>query len=208
MASSSTLAFVQMLAPEDRARADFYAVLAAFYADAPSSSLLNAVAAAEPLAESPSGDLPVAWNRLIDACRVMDHAAAQQEYWDLFVGVGKSEVDLHATHWRGDVTAAKPLVELRGELFRLGLARKPQSSVFEDHLSALFETMRLLVEGDDSRRPVPIATQQVFFERHVGSWVPELCAALNRNSLANFYRVVGQFTDTFVAVERDALAIG
>lgn len=206
--ASSPLTFVHRLEPEDRARANFYGVLAALYADAPSAGLLQAVGAAEPLPDAASGSLPLAWNRLVEACRVMDPDAAQQEYWDLFVGTGKCEVNLHASHWLTGFMMEKPLVELRAELSRLGLSRKPASAIVEDHLSALFETMRLLIEGDGDRRPAALPDQRAFFERHVDPWVPALCTALKQTPLANLYRPVGEFTELFVAVERDSLAIG
>lgn len=205
---SSALNFVHRLEPEDRARADFYGVLAALYGDAPSAQLLRAIGDAEPLPEAASGSLPLAWNRLVEACRVMDPDAAQQEYWDLFVGTGKSEVQLHASHWLSGSMMEKPLVELRSELARLGLSRKPETSLFEDHASALFEAMRLLIEGDGARRPAALSDQRAFFERHIGSWIPCLCTALKQTPLANFYRPVGEFTELFMAVERDSLAIG
>ena len=86
------------LAPEDRARADFYALLARLYADSPDAALLAAIANADRIA----GDSPfaTAWNRLRDASGAMDAEAAAQEYTDLFIGVGKSEVNLHGSHWR------------------------------------------------------------------------------------------------------------
>lgn len=205
---SSTLSFVHRLEPEDRARANFYGVLAALYADAPTARLLRAVGEAEPLPDATSGSLPLAWNRLVAACRVMDPDAAQQEYWDLFVGTGKSEIDLHASHWLTGSMMGKPLVELRSELARLGLSRKPESTVVEDHLSALCETMRLLIEGDGECRPGALTEQKGFFERYLDSWVPDLCTALKQTPLANFYRPVGEFTELFVAIERDSLAIG
>jgi TorA maturation chaperone TorD len=204
---SSTLSFVHRIEPEDRARANFYGVLAALFADAPSARLLRTIGDAEPLPVAASGSLPQAWNRLIEASRVMDADAAQQEYWDLFVSTGKSEIDLHASHWLPMPLMDKPLVNLRDELARLGLSRKPDSAIFEDHLSALCETMRLLIEGDSERRPAMLTDQKGFFERFVGSWVPDLCTALKQTPLANFYRPVGEFTELFVAIERDSLAI-
>lgn len=206
--SASPLTFVHRLEPEDRARADFYGVLAALFADAPSARLLRAIADAQPLPDALSGTLPHAWNRLREACGAMDPEAAQQEYWDLFVGTGKSEVNLHASHWLTGFMMEKPLVELRSELARLGLSRKSESALVEDHISALFETMRLLVEGLGERRPSPVEEQQAFFERHIDSWVPDLCTALAQTPLANFYLPVGEFTKLFVAIERDSLAIG
>ena len=206
--AASPLTFVHRLEPEDRARADFYSVLAALYSDAPSERLLSAIAATPPLPDALAGTLPHAWNRLREACGAMDPEAAQQEYWDLFVGTGKSEINLHASHWLTGFMMEKPLVELRTTLAGLGLSRKAESDVVEDHVSALFEVMRLLIEGLDDRRPSPIEEQRAFFERHIDGWVPDLCTALSQTPLANFYRPVGEFTQLFVAIERDSLAIG
>ncbi len=193
--------------PEDRARANFYGVLAALFADAPDAALLRAIGAAEPLPNADTGNLPEAWNRLVDACRVMEADAARQEYWDLFVGTGKSEVNLHASHWLAGFMMEKPLVGLRDDLARLGLARRPESTVLEDHVSALFETMRLLIEGRDDRRPANLTDQKGFFEAHIAGWIPDLCTALKQSPLANFYRPVSEFLELFVAVERDSFAI-
>lgn len=205
---ATPLRFVHPIEPEDKARANFYAVLAALYRDAPDATLLNAIGSAERLDAAAAGSLPNAWNRLADACKAMHPDAAQQEYWDLFVGTGKSEVNLHASHWMSGFMMEKPLVDLREELGHLGLARKPDSAMVEDHLSALCETMRLLIEGDPTRPPAPVASQRGFFERWIGGWVPDLCAALLQTPLANFYRPVSEFTESFVAIERDSLAIG
>jgi TorA maturation chaperone TorD len=205
---ASALKFVHRLEPEDRARADFYGVLAALYRDAPSAGLLQAIGAADPLADAEAGSLPRAWNRLIDACRAMDAEAAQQEYWDLFVGTGKCEVNLHASHWLTGFMMEKPLVDLRSDLAALGLSRKASSSILEDHVASLFETMRLLIEGGDARPPAGVDEQKRFFERHIAPWIPKLCTALKQTPLANFYRPVGEFTELFMAIERDSFAIG
>ncbi|HVE49979.1 MAG TPA: molecular chaperone TorD family protein [Casimicrobiaceae bacterium] len=204
---SAPLVFVHAIEPEDRARADFYAVLATLFRDAPTAQVLQAIAAAGRLPEAASGVLPARWNRLVDACGAMDVEAARQEYWELFVGVGKCEINLHASHWQTGFMMEKPLVELRHDLARLGLGRKPESELLEDHLASLCETMRLLIEGGPDRRPSDIATQQQIFERHLLPWVPQMCAVLTQNELANFYRPVGEFTDAFVAIERDSFAI-
>lgn len=204
---SAPVALSYPIEPEDRARANFYGVLAALFADAPDAALLRAIGAAAPLPNAETGNLPEAWNRLVDACRVMEAEAAQQEYWDLFVGTGKSEVNLHASHWLAGFMMEKPLVGLRDDLARLGLARRPDSTVLEDHVSALFETMRLLIEGRDERRPTSLTEQKGFFEAHIASWVPDLCTALKQSPLANYYRPVSEFAELFVAVERDSFAI-
>lgn len=205
---TATLTLLHPLAPEDRARANFYGVIGALLADAPGDRLLRAIGDAALLPEAASGSLPEAWNRLVTACQVMDGEAARQEYWDLFVGTGKCEINLHGSHWETGFMMEKPLVRLREDLALLDLARRPQSTMLEDHLSALCETMRLLIEGDGERRPAPLEEQARFFERHIAGWVPDLCTALRQSSLANFYHPVGEFVDTFMALERDSFAIG
>lgn len=204
---TSTIALHHRLEPEDRARANFYGVLGALFAEAPDAALLKALGDSAPLPDAEDGSLPRAWNRLIAACGVMDADAARQEYWDLFVGTGKCEVNLHASHWLSGFMMDKPLVGLRDDLARCGLARKPESTLLEDHFSALCETMRLLIEGDSERRPASLIEQRGFFERHIASWAFDLCEFMVQSPLANFYRPVGEFAGLFMAIERDSLAI-
>ena len=112
------------LAPEDRARADYYALLARLYADAPDAALLQAIAqsseAAIEMAEQP---LTRAWATLGAASAAMDPAAASEEYQELFIGVGQSAVSLHASAYVLH-TGRNPLVEVRAALARLGLGRQ------------------------------------------------------------------------------------
>ena len=206
---SSALTFVHKIEPEDRARANFYGVLAALYADAPSAcSSARHRRPRSYLPEAESGSFPIAWNRLVEACRVMDPDAAQQEYWDLFVGTGKSEVNLHASHWISGFMMEKPLVSLRYDLARAGAV--PQAGEL-DGRGPCFGALRDDAAADRGRRRAPAGAaedQKGFFERHIDSWVPDLCTALTQTPLANFYRPVGEFTELFVAIERDSFAIG
>lgn len=210
--SESGVALRRPLAPEDEARAEFYALLARLFARAPDASLLAAIAAAASLAapartpEDGGGTLADAWDRLRAASAVMLAEAARDEYHTLFVGVGRSEVSLYASHYLGP-QSGRPLAEVRTSLAALGLARRPESNEFEDHLSAVLETMRLLVGGDADRRPATIAEQQGFFARHVEPWAFACCAAINENPVANYYRRVAQFADRFLALERDSFAV-
>ena len=93
-----------------------------------------------------------AWDSLRAASAVMDAEAAGDEFQALFVGVGKSAVSLYASHYLGP-QSGRPLAEIRAALAELGLARRPGSSEFEDHLSVELETMRMLVAGDAETAP-------------------------------------------------------
>ena len=208
MSSGATAAVVAIghpLTPEDRSRAEFYALLAHVYAAPPDRPLLRSIAGAAPIA----GDTPLAtaWNRLVAASGAMDAEAAAQEYTDLFIGVGQCDVNLHGSHWLVGAMMERPLAELRGELAGMGLARRPEVVMLEDHLSALFETMRLLVAGVDDRPPASVAAQRAFFERHVASWAFSCCAAIRESTIANYYACVAEFTEQYMALDRDALAM-
>lgn len=203
---TSPLVMQHVLAPEDQARAEFYALLARLYTAPPDAPLLALVGASELWSEADSSPLAGAWNRLVLASRAMDADAAEQEYNELFIGVGKSEVDLHASHWLPRVLE-RPLADLRTELASLGLARQPGVTTYEDNLGALCETMRILVAGHAARRPEPVATQRAFFDRRIAPWVFDCCDAICKSSVANYYRRVAEFTSAFLAIERDSLAI-
>ena len=103
--------------------------------------------------------------------------------------------------------AEKPLVELRSDLVSLKLTRKEAATLMEDHLSALCETMRILVAGEGERPPATLAQQRNFFEKRLFSWSLECCNAITTSSLANYYRRVAELTEQFLALERDSLAI-
>src|SRR5262245_32190555 len=109
------MALVERLDPEDQARADLYALLARLYASAPDAPLLAAIAAAPPLArESESGEamaFAADWNVLRAASAEADPDAVADEYQALFVGVGKSEVSLYASHYLGP-QSGRPLADL------------------------------------------------------------------------------------------------
>ena len=104
-------------------------------------------------------------------------------------------------------SAQSLLATLRADLARLGLARLSASTVYEDHLGALCETMRILVAGAPGRAPAPVAVQRRFFERQIAPWATACCTAVSQCAVANYYVAVGQFDNAFLAVERDSLAI-
>jgi len=198
------------IAPEDQARADFYALLARLYAAAPDQGLLSSIAACGELtadAESEAGRaLADAWRRLIAASSAMDPAAAADEYQTLFVGVGRSEVSAHGSAYVKS-PGSSPLIEVRAALAKLGLARQSGVNMYEDHLAAVCETMRVLITGAGRGEPFAFAQQRQFFEYHVAPWVFDCCTAIQNSPIANYYRRAAEFTQLFMAIERDSFAI-
>jgi TorA maturation chaperone TorD len=197
--------------PEDQARADFYALLARLYGSAPDASLLAAIAAADELPAAPESgagrDLGEAWHALIVASAETVPEAAAAEYQDLFVGVGMSEVSLHGSAYAKGASGKPLLVDIREALAPLGLARQAGATMLEDHLAAVCETMRVLITGAGGTEVFALAQQRRFFDNNVAPWVFECCNAIQAKTVANYYRRVAQFTDSFMALERDSFAI-
>jgi TorA maturation chaperone TorD len=197
------------LAAEDQARANFYALLSRLYAAAPDEALLATIAAADEwpvVGGSAARELAAAWRGLIAASAVTDAAAAGDEYQRLFIGVGRCEVSLHASGYLAGA-GGSALAELRSALSRLGLGRRDGVNVYEDHLAAICETMRVLVGGAPGIEPGSIVQQREFFAVYVAPWVTSCCNAINNSPIANYYRRVAEFTDSFMAIERDSFAI-
>ena len=208
--AGAPLAAPDPVAAEDLARANFYALLARLYGAAPDAALLASIWGADPLPVSAAGgagrDLAAAWRALAAASAITEVAGVADEYQCLFIGVGKSEVELHASGYLAP-TGKSALVELRATLARLGLARRADVNVYEDHLAAICEIMRMLIGGAPGIAPRAVAQQREFFAVYIGSWVPACCDAIKASPIANYYRRVAEFTKFFVAIERDSLAI-
>ena len=180
---TAAVALQHPLAPEDQARADFYALLARLFADAAGCRAARGDRArgaarrrrGAETADDAAAGLPAAWNALRAASAAMDPDAAAEEYKDLFVGVGKSEVNLHASHWLDRLHDGEAAGRAARDARRLGLApprRRRRCSRTTSR--ALCETMRILVAGTATAPPAPIAEQRAFFERHIAPWVLRL----------------------------------
>jgi TorA maturation chaperone TorD len=211
MTDSSNVAFRPYVAAEDIARANFYALIARLFASPPDTALIKAIASAPPLATEDDGAaLPQAWSKLIAASSVIDEDSAREEYEALFGGVGKAAVNLHASHHLTGFMMEKPLSDVRESLKKIGIARIESQQFVEDHISALCETMRLLIVGGGQGSTLvamPITTQKEFFNLHIASWVQKCCTAIAKHSLANYYRVVAESACAFFQVEEESLGI-
>ena len=115
--ATPAVALNRQVAAEDEARANFYALLARLYADAPDAALLRAIAAADELSvaapDGPANDLAQSWRMLIAASAAMDAEAAAAEYQDCSRVGGASSA------------------------FRIGVCRSGGGSALADMLAAL-----------------------------------------------------------------------
>jgi len=196
---------------EDVARAGNYALLARLYYAAPDTALLQAIArAAEAAGEATDGfrltPLATAWLELGNAAQAAEAEAIGEEYDDVFIGTGKAEITLYASHYLRLVSPVSMLADLRGELAALGLGRTEKAAEPEDHLAALCDTMRHLILRQSSPQSAVVATQQQlqFFMAYISPWYAEFCIAVAASSHTNFYKHVATFSGAFFDVEAEA----
>ena len=199
--SATPIRFLPPEAPEDRARADLYALIARFFYAPPDTHLLEALAEADEIVgEGDSVPLAEAWRHLQAACAAIDEEAAQEEYDALLIGVGKAVVPPYVGAHVEAASAESLLVGLRAFLAGRGLGRQASVSEPEDHIAALCEVMRHLISVEQAT----IEDQREFFERYLQPGAGALCAAIEAATEANFYRALARFAATFFALERTA----
>jgi TorA maturation chaperone TorD len=192
---------------EDQARADFYGLFAHLLLAPPDDALLAALAVAEPLAAAGEFALEDAWLKLTRAASVVDAALVADEFSAMFVSTGTPPLNPYASFYLTGHLNDAPLANLRHDLARLGLARAPGVGEFEDHLGALCETMRVLIQGGPGMPARGLAVQKSFFEAHVRPWYATCLADIAASPDANFYRVVAGVVDAFLSIEAQAFAV-
>ncbi len=187
------------IAEEDRLRASWYSLLARLLSRSADDSLLSVLRGLE-------GD-DTALGSALKALRVAAQGAApgaiEQEYFDLFIGVGQAELVPYGSYYLTGFLNEKPLAQLRGDMARLGIARADGVKEPEDHLASLCEMMAGLITGALGK-PANLATQSAFFSTHIGCWAPRFFEDLQAAESAMFYMPVGMIGSVFMSVESQA----
>jgi TorA maturation chaperone TorD len=202
MTSASTQA-VKFEAPnrgEETARADLYGLLASLFYGPPTQDLLDAIAQAP---SSGDGVLQQAWNDLAATCEEAEAQKVRDEYESLFIGVGKPEIMLYASFYLSGFLMEKPLAALRSDLDALRLQRNDSMPESEDHIAAMCEVMRYLIQSEDAAHN-NLDTQKRFFSTHLQQWVGEMCDTIQHHPQADFYSKVAQLAKHFFEVETQA----
>lgn len=181
-----------MIAPEEQARANIYGLLARLFYAPPDAALLKAIAGG-----SMEGELAAPWKSLANAAAQADAEAVREEYEGAFIGTGKAPVTLYTTAYTIKYSSEAPLAELRGELAKLGLARRASAHEPEDHIAALCDVMRHLI----AQQQTELSEQQRFFNRWIWPAAEPLCAAIERSDKTAFYKPAASFALKFCTLE-------
>jgi len=192
------------LTREDVARADFYALIAHLLYS-PDAQLLRSIAASDEIAaETANAPLTQAWHALVAAAEACEAEAVIEEYENLFIGVGRPEVMLFGSYYLAGFMMEKPLALLRDDLAQMGFARNEAVREPEDHLAALCDVMRHMVQGDENQEKPALEQQKQFFARHIQSWYPRFCDAVLESKSANFYKHVAHLIKVFFDIESES----
>ena len=187
------------VAPEEQARANFYALLARLFYAPPDEALLKALASADELAAEDE-TLAARWRELIAAAALSEAEAVREEYDAVFVGTGKAAVTLYSTAYSLRYTNETPLAALRADLAALGLARRESTGEPEDHIAGLCDTMRHVI----AEQQRPLEEQRRFYERWIKPNYEPLCAAIEASERTSFYKAVARMAKAFFSLEQAA----
>ena len=191
------------IAEEDALRADLYDLLAALLARPPSRELIDRVAALS----GDTGALGQAVTALARIARATTEAAAEREFNQLFIGLGRGELLPYASYYMTGFLNEKPLARLRGDMARLGVSRAENVYDPEDNIASLCEMMAGLIRGRFGA-PAELQTQKDFFATHLGPWAGHFFTDLEGAKGSVFYAPVGAIGRTFVEIEREAFRMG
>ena len=190
------------LQPEDAARAGIYGLIARLYYAAPDEGVLAQLLHSQAF-EGSQEPIALAWRELVEAARTAFPVVLENEHTELFVGTGRAEVTPYLTHYTIKYATDNPLVELRQQLIRWGMARRENVNEPEDHIAGICETMRFAIavqhRSDEE--------QNTFFERFLFRGGVAFCDAVTASPKAVFYRRVAAFTRAFFDVEHEAFGM-
>ena len=184
----------------DVARAQEYALLATLLTRAPDGDFLKRLAN---LREG-SGPLGRLHGELAEAAGRIKAEDVEQEFHNLFIGIGRGELLPYASYYLTGFLHERPLARLRADLATIGIERAADVHEPEDHIGIIFEVMAKLAAGG---LPAPKGSDRKIFEQHLQPWTARFFSDVEGAKSANFYRRVGSLGRAFMEIEAEAFAL-
>lgn len=194
--SAADAAAAGMAAQEQQYRAGAYGLLAALLRSPPDEQLLTRVSQFAAV-DAGVDELALSMSMLGLAATTCSSRQVDDEFHDLFIGLGRGELVPYGSWYLTGFLMEKPLSRLRDDLAQLGFERSGGTTEPEDHVAALCEVMVMLISEGADETP-----QREFFEAHIGSWFARFFSDLSEAQSAVFYRAVGRFGAMFTALEQ------
>ncbi|WP_045452374.1 TorD/DmsD family molecular chaperone [Vibrio campbellii] len=178
---------------EQTLRTEIYLVLSALFRSAPSEEMIEFLTSLE--VEPSESAMQKAWIVLQQAAKDSNREALEDEYQDLFIGIGRGEVMPFGSWHLTGAMMEKPLAEIRRDLELLGFERDENVKEPEDHIAALCEVMSMLTGEEED-------LQQAVFNKHIAPWFNSFTQQLENAQSANFYKPAAQLCEAFLTLEQ------
>ncbi len=185
-------------------RANTYSLLASLLVAPPSEDSLALLKQIDVPQGNGQSAMAAAWHALRLAGEHATVEALDEEYHDLFIGLGRGELVPYGSWYMSGFLMDQPLMVLRQDLTALGVERQDDVAEPEDHVAALCETMSLIINSGEE---IPGDTQRKFFADHLGPWMGKFFSDLQEAKSARFYRAVGQLGEQFIEIEHQYLGM-
>ncbi|WP_455222159.1 TorD/DmsD family molecular chaperone [Kaarinaea lacus] len=183
---------------EDSARADVYRLLAALLSAPPGDEVLQIIRNFEVPEADDDNSLTNTWVMLKQVAKEMQPEQLEDEYFNLFIGLGKGEISPYASWYLTGFLMEKPLAVLRTELSRLGFYRPENVGEPEDHVAALCEVMGVII-GDSV---LSFEEQKAFYTGYISPWMGRFFDDLSNAQSAKFYKPVARLGRQFIDIEQ------
>jgi TorA maturation chaperone TorD len=192
---NTPLTVESMITEEDQYRSGVYGLLAGLLRSTPDQAALDRVAGFASV-EPSQGELALAMSMLGLAAKTCSPKSIDDEFHDLFIGLGRGELVPYGSWYITGFLMEKPLGKLRDDLAQLGFQRNEDVCEPEDHVAALCEVMLMLIEEGAS-----VELQAHFFNTHMADWIKRFFIDLSEAKAAVFYCGVGRFGAAFIELE-------
>jgi TorA maturation chaperone TorD len=181
----------------DAARAQEYALLAALLTRAPDADLLWRISQLR----ADASPLGLAHAALAEAAEQTNAERVEQEFFDLFIGLGRGELLPYGSYYLTGFLHDRPLARLREDLAKIGVARAEGVAEPEDHAGILCEIMSGLAS---CRLPAAPGSDRLIFDKHMAPWITRFFSDLENAQAADFYRRLGSLGRVFMDIETEA----
>ena len=139
-----------------------------------------------------------AWLGLKEIAQQEQPDQLEDEYFNLFIGLGKGEISPYASWYLTGFLMEKPLADLRSELLRLGFDRQANVSEPEDHVAAICEVMGVIITESE----LSFNEEKIFFNKFVAPWMSRFFDDLANAQSSYFYKPVGFLGKQFIDIEQ------
>ncbi|MCP4430434.1 MAG: molecular chaperone [Gammaproteobacteria bacterium] len=181
---------------EQSYRASAYSLLAGLFRSPPDQEILDQLSCLGGMAEN-GDDLMLAMSTLALSAQRHSPDSIEEEFYQLFIGLGKGEVVPYGSWYLTGFLMEKPLSDLRDDLNRLGYQRNEAVVEPEDHVAALCEVMSIMISD-----ATELSVQKQFFQTHMLSWMQSFFNDLGEAGSSVFYKAVARFGAAYIALEK------